>query len=97
MSARGWALVCYDIREDRRLRRVAKLLEGYGERIQYSVFRVRLSTTDEERLRWKLTQLTAPEDSWLIIRLCGTCSERIGRRDTRSVWGAEQPPGHVVL
>jgi CRISPR-associated protein Cas2 len=96
MSARGWALVCYDIRDDRRLRRVAKLLEGHGERVQYSIFRVRLSGTDEERLRWKLTQLTTAEDSWLIIRLCGTCADRVRERDTRSVW-REEPARHVVL
>lgn len=96
MSARGWALVCYDIREDRRLRRVAKLLEGYGERVQYSVFRVRLGATDEERLRWQLTQTTAPEDSWLIIPLCGACSDRLRQRDVRAVWG-DDPPRHVVV
>ncbi|MGH2588109.1 MAG: CRISPR-associated endonuclease Cas2 [Dehalococcoidia bacterium] len=96
MSARGWALVCYDIRDDKRLRRVAKLLEGYGERLQYSVFRVRLSTTEEEKLRWKLTQTTKPEDSWVIIPLCGSCAERLRRRDVRAVWG-EDPPEHVVV
>lgn len=96
MSARRWALVCYDIRNDRRLRRVAKLMEGYGERVQYSVFRVRLSVTDEEQLRWKLTQVTEAEDSWVIIPLCGACAERLRARDTKAVWPAD-PPRHVVL
>ena len=96
MSARNWALVCYDVRDDRRLRRVAKLLEGYGERLQYSVFRVRVSATAEEQLRWKLTQLTQPEDSWLIIRLCDGCAERTRAKDRRSVWH-EEPPRHVVV
>ncbi|MBI5385155.1 MAG: CRISPR-associated endonuclease Cas2 [Verrucomicrobia bacterium] len=31
-------LVSYDICEPRRLRRVAKVLEGFGVRLQYSVF-----------------------------------------------------------
>ena len=35
--ARRRYLVAYDIREDRRLRNVASCMEGYGERIQYSV------------------------------------------------------------
>ncbi|EMN95623.1 CRISPR-associated endoribonuclease Cas2-like protein, partial [Leptospira interrogans serovar Medanensis str. UT053] len=35
-----WRLVSYDIREPKRLRRVAKIMEGFGERIQYSVFRI---------------------------------------------------------
>ena len=36
--ARRRYLVAYDIREDRRLRNVATCMEGYGDRIQYSVF-----------------------------------------------------------
>jgi CRISPR-associated protein Cas2 len=31
-------LVAYDIREDRRLRAVAKVMVGFGSRLQYSVF-----------------------------------------------------------
>ena len=96
MSARRWSLVCYDIRDDRRLRRVAKLLEGHGTRVQYSVFRVRLTTKEEERLRWRLTQETEVEDSWLIIPLCEACADRVRERDSRAVW-AEDPAGHAVV
>lgn len=96
MSERRWALVCYDIRDARRLRQVAKLLEGYGERIQYSVFRCRLTAKDEERLRWELTQQTTEEDSWLIIPLCATCGDRVRRQDTRATW-APDPPPYMVL
>jgi len=96
MSARGWSLVCYDIREGRRLRKVAKLLEGYGERVQYSVFRMRLTRKEEEELRWKLTRLTEAEDSFLIVALCGACGERVRARDTREVWG-EDPKRVAVL
>lgn len=38
MSARIRYLVSYDICEPKRLRRVAKVLEGFGARLQYSVF-----------------------------------------------------------
>ena len=40
-------LISYDISDARRLRRVAKVLEGYGTRLQYSVFECPL---DEVRL-----------------------------------------------
>ncbi len=96
MSARTWHLVCYDVRDDARLRRVAKLLEGYGERLQYSVFRCRLTPREEERLRWELTRAMASEDAWLIVPLCEACTERVRRRDGRWVWPAD-PPGHVVV
>ena len=31
-------LVSYDISDDKRRRKVCKILEGYGYRVQYSVF-----------------------------------------------------------
>ena len=49
-------IVSYDIPNDRRRGRVSKLLEGYGRRVQYSVFECDLDDDDklktlEKRLR----------------------------------------------
>lgn len=41
-------IVVYDVREERRLRRVFRLMRGYGDHLQYSVFRCELS--DQERI-----------------------------------------------
>ncbi len=57
-------LVCYDIRDPKRLRRVHKVLKGYGEAWQFSVFfcvlkdiaRVRLQTDLEEQMNQKEDQ-----------------------------------------
>ncbi len=49
--ARRRYLVAYDIREDRRLRNVAACVEGYGERIQYSVFICDLSEEEAVTMR----------------------------------------------
>jgi CRISPR-associated protein Cas2 len=38
MAVRNRFLVSYDICEPKRLRRVAKTMEGFGVRLQYSVF-----------------------------------------------------------
>ena len=38
MARRKRYLVAYDIREDKRLRRVHKTMKGYGWALQYSVF-----------------------------------------------------------
>lgn len=46
-------LVCYDIRENRRLRRVHRILQGWGLRMQYSVFQCLLS----HRERFRLTEV----------------------------------------
>lgn len=96
MSGRSWYLVCYDVRDDTRLRKAARLLEGRGDRIQYSVFRCRLTPREEERLRWDLTRLLEPEDAWLMVPICDTCVARLRSRDTRGAWPAE-PPDYVVL
>lgn len=69
-----WYLVCYDVRDPTRLRRVAKHLEGYGSRVQYSIFRCYLSGTQVQKLRWELTEkFVEKEDDVLFIPLCANC------------------------
>lgn len=43
-------LVTYDIADPKRLRRVFKLMRGYGDHIQYSVFRCELSPRERKEL-----------------------------------------------
>lgn len=54
----GRYVIAYDIPCNRRRRKVAKLLEGYGRRVQYSVFECTLTTAQlaqlEKRLRPRL-------------------------------------------
>jgi len=38
-------VVCFDIEDDKLRRRVGNELLGYGERVQYSVFEIKLSST----------------------------------------------------
>ena len=47
-------VVTYDISSDQRRRRVSDLLEGYGRRVQYSVFECLLSAKKFEELRQRL-------------------------------------------
>ena len=46
-----WWLVCYDVHDPDRLRKCAKHMEGYGVRVQYSVFRCWMTRREVERLR----------------------------------------------
>ncbi|WP_028708762.1 CRISPR-associated endonuclease Cas2 [Propionicicella superfundia] len=65
-------LIAYDIRDERRLRRVCKLMEGHGTRLQYSVFLCDLS--DRELLIWRsdIVQLMELElDSVVYVDLGG--------------------------
>lgn len=68
--ARRRYLVAYDIREDRRLRNVAACCEGYGERIQYSVFICDLSEEEAVTMRGDIeARIKHSEDSVMIIDL----------------------------
>ena len=63
MSRRRY-LVAYDIRDDRRLRAVANCTEGYGDRIQFSVFVCDLSDTEKFAMRADLeSRMNQSEDS----------------------------------
>lgn len=70
-------LICYDIRCPKRWRKAYKLLESYGERIQYSIFRAWLTLREREKLRWELEKILEAEDSLLIIGICNRCVERL--------------------
>lgn len=88
-SSRYWYLVNYDIRDPKRWRQAYKQLKGFGERIQYSLFRCRLTRTEIESLRWELEKVLEEEDDLLIVHLCPTCAARIKQRDSEEGW---QPP-----
>lgn len=63
-------LVCYDISHPKRLRRVAKVLEGYGSRIQLSVFECPLDKQRLAEVRTKLWEaLHHDEDQVLFVSL----------------------------
>lgn len=68
--ARRRYLAAYDIRDDRRLRRVATCMEGYGARIQYSVFICDLSDQEKIALRRDVEKIIkSSEDSAILVDL----------------------------
>jgi CRISPR-associated protein Cas2 len=68
-------LVCYDIPDDRRRKKVAKALAGLGRRVQYSVFLVhRAGPADIASALSPLLRLA--EDDVRIHPLCGTCEPK---------------------
>lgn len=61
-------IVTYDIADPSRLRKVFKLLKGYGEHLQLSVFRCDLTDMTLAKLRAELTEVIhAQNDQVLII------------------------------
>ncbi len=63
-------LVCYDIADDKRLRRVFKIMRGYGDHLQFSVFECQLTAIDLARLRAVLSaEIHHTEDQVLFVDL----------------------------
>jgi CRISPR-associated protein Cas2 len=71
-------LVAYDIRDPKRLRKVAQTCEDFGFRRQYSVFFCRLAAADLVRLKSRLYDIiNLQEDQVLFIPLCLRCADGI--------------------
>jgi len=91
-------LVCYDIRDPKRLRRVHKVLKGYGEAWQFSVFYCVLKDIDRVRLQTDLEeQMNQKEDQAMILDL-GPNEKEV--REAATVIGQplpEQDSGIVVV
>lgn len=91
-------LVCYDIRDPKRLRRVHKILKGYGEPWQLSVFFCVLKDIDYVRLQTNLKeQMNLKEDQAVILDLG---SSEKNAREAATVIGQplpEQDSGIVVV
>ncbi|MEM1256465.1 MAG: CRISPR-associated endonuclease Cas2 [Cyanobacteria bacterium P01_H01_bin.21] len=87
-QSKNWYLVCYDIRSQKRWRKTYKLLQGYGESVQLSIFRCRLSQRDREKLRWELAKILTEDDDLLVVGLCNRCVERIGQCNHKKAWPA---------
>jgi CRISPR-associated protein Cas2 len=69
-------LVCYDIADDGRLRKVAKVMKGFGERAQRSVFECHLSEKQFERMLKRVrAAMDEQEDGLRVYRLCKSCQE----------------------
>ena len=68
-------VVAYDIPDDKRRLKIARALEGHGERVQYSVFECQLTGKQFEALWKELRGLMRPqEDSLRAYRLCPACA-----------------------
>jgi CRISPR-associated protein Cas2 len=91
-------LVCYDVRDPKRLRHVYKTLKGYGEHWQYSVFFCVLKDIDRVRLQGDLeTEMNQKEDQVIIFDL--GANEKAAR-ESATIIGQSMPKpdsGTVVI
>ena len=88
-------MVAYDIAEPRRLRRVAEILEGHGERVLWSVFECVLDNDALATLRQRVgTEIDAATDSVRWYPVCTWCRDRI---QWQGSGGAAQDPPYLIV
>lgn len=71
MSGRLAYLVCYDIREPKRLRLTYRAMRGFGEHLQYSVFRCDLTCAEKARMTTVLSKIINHHEDQVLIVLLG--------------------------
>lgn len=89
-------VVSYDISCPKRLRRVYKLMRGWGDHIQLSVFRCELNPRELVELRWRLNQIiNSAEDQVLFVDV-GPVEGR-GSTSIRAIGKAYTPPERTAI
>jgi CRISPR-associated protein Cas2 len=71
-------LVAYDVCNDKRLRRVYKAMRGYGDHLQFSVFRCELAARERAEMIAELSQLVDHDEDQVLIIDIGPADGRAG-------------------
>jgi CRISPR-associated protein Cas2 len=92
---RSFYLIAYDISNNRRRTKIAKILESMGARVQGSVFEVYLSEQELTLLKKKTKQqLDQKLDSLRFYPLCGQCRQKIIVLGNGEI---NQPPEVIII
>lgn len=62
-------LIIYDISDDKRRRNIVKMLNGFGNRIQFSAFEANLSENNYNKLLLNLKKIENNEDSIIVYKM----------------------------
>lgn len=72
-------VISYDLSSNRLRNKVAKELENYGKRVQYSVFECRITQKQLRELYQKLSNIMLAEEngSIRIYSICANCETKV--------------------
>lgn len=78
---RQYFLISYDISDPKRWRKVFKLMKGYGEHVQYSVFISQLTDTHKAMLESKLKDIIHHnEDQVMFVKICPVTDTQLDKK-----------------
>ncbi len=88
-------VIAYDIPCDKRRKRISDVLEGYGTRVQYSVFECMLAKKKYDELQKRLKRIFREgEDSLRFYPISGHTLSQV------DIWGnppLTQPPTFIII
>ena len=87
---RSRLFVCYDVADSKRLRRMHRLLRGFGDALQYSVFACDLSPKERVLLEMSIVDIINEREDRVMI-LDGGPAEGRGAEAVR-VFGRQEMP-----
>jgi len=68
-------VIAYDIKDDKRRKKLVDILEGYGVRVNYSVFEFYLSKQELTEIVNEIKKIVnSKDDSVRIYRVCESCA-----------------------
>ncbi len=71
-------VISYDIPDNQRRNHLAKVLKGFGSRVQYSVFEAHLTRSQFEQMKQAVNNVINPDkDAVRYYSLCRACVGRI--------------------
>lgn len=95
MAEPTFYVLTYDISDDKRRLKIAKLMESVGDRVQHSVFEAYLTPAELEKLLKRVRKvLSEREDSVRVYQLCTSCR---GKVHTEGQGKVTPPPGVMIV
>lgn len=92
---RGFYVLAYDIADDRRRAKIARLCEAVADRVQGSVFEAHLAPLELQKLLKKVDRVMKKEqDSLRIYSLCAPCR---GKIVVHGLGKVTPPPGLKIV
>ena len=73
---RSTYLICYDICDDKRLRKVFQIVRGFGDHLQYSIFECQLTPMDLARCKEALGRIIHRDNDQVLFVNLGPAEGR---------------------
>jgi CRISPR-associated protein Cas2 len=87
--------LAYDIANDHRRQKIARICESSSDRVQNSVFEGYFTSIELEKLLKKVNKIfNKKEDSLRIYLLCSVCREKV---TTYGLGKVTKPPGVIIV